>query len=188
MDGKMVIFSAPSGSGKTTIVRRLLDAGLPLEFSISAASRMPRNNEKDGVDYYFLSPEEFRKKIDNEEFVEWEEVYHNQYYGTLNTEIDRIWKNGRHIIFDVDVVGGVNIKKKFGSKALAVFIMPPSVEILEQRLRDRGTENEDSLAKRIKKAAWEIEYATRFDVRVINDDLETAVDEAYNLVAEFLKQ
>lgn len=184
----MVIFSAPSGSGKTTIVRRLLDAGLPLEFSISAASRMPRNNEKDGVDYYFLSPEEFRKKIDNEEFVEWEEVYHNQYYGTLNTEIDRIWKNGRHIIFDVDVVGGVNIKKKFGSKALAVFIMPPSVEILEQRLRDRGTENEDSLAKRIKKAAWEIEYATRFDVRVINDDLETAVDEAYNLVAEFLKQ
>lgn len=188
MDGKMVIFSAPSGSGKTTIVRRLLEAGLPLEFSISAASRKPRENEKHAVDYYFLSPEEFRKHIDNNEFVEWEEVYHNQFYGTLNAEVDRIWKKGRHIVFDVDVVGGVNIKKKFGPRALAVFIMPPSVEVLEQRLRDRGTEDEQSLAKRIKKAEWELEFAPQFDVRVINDDLERAVADAYKLVSEFLNQ
>jgi guanylate kinase len=184
----MVIFSAPSGSGKTTIVQRLLEAGLPLEFSVSATSRKPRGKEVHGKDYYFLSVAEFKKSIDEKAFVEWEEVYHEQYYGTLTSEVHRIWENGKHIVFDVDVLGGLNIKKQFGEKALAVFIQPPSVEVLEQRLRNRGTDDEESLQKRIRKAEYELSFATQFDIQVINDDLENAVEETMIRITEFLNR
>lgn len=188
MCGKMVIFCAPSGSGKTTIVRRLLEEGMPLEFSVSATSRQPRANEVHEKDYYFLSVEEFKNAIKKEHFLEWEEVYNEQYYGTLNSELERIWNRDMHIIFDVDVVGGLNIKKQFGDKALAVFVMPPSVKALEERLRGRGTDDEESLQKRIKKAEYEISFAPQFDIQIINDDLEEAVKEAFLKVTAFLKQ
>lgn len=187
MNGKMVIFCAPSGSGKTTIVRRLLEEGMPLEFSISATSRKPRSNEVHEKDYYFLSVEEFKSAIEKEHFLEWEEVYHEQYYGTLKSELERIWKKDMHIIFDVDVIGGLNIKKQFGYQALAVFVMPPSVEVLEQRLRGRGTDDEASLQKRLKKAEYELSFAPQFDIQIINDDLEEAVKEAFHKVTAFLK-
>lgn len=187
MEGKLLIFSAPSGSGKTTIVRRLLAKYSNLEFSVSACSRAMRNGEVHGHDYYFLTPEEFRRKIDSNEFVEWEEVYPGSYYGTLKSELERIWAKGNHVVFDVDVKGGVNIKKIFGSKALSIFIMPPSIEELQKRLELRGTETPESLAKRVGKAKEEMEYAKDFDSIIINDNLEKAISDAEQLVLEFIK-
>ncbi len=186
MEGKLLIFSAPSGSGKTTIVKHLLDRIGGLEFSVSACSREKRQGEVDGRDYYFLSADDFRKKIEEGAFVEWEEVYPGQYYGTLNSELERIWKNGHHVVFDVDVVGGLNLKKKFGSRALAVFVKAPSLEILERRLRDRSSDDEASIRKRLEKASHEMEYAPQFDSIIVNDELAKASAQAEQLVKEFL--
>ena len=186
--GKLIIFSAPSGSGKTTLVHHLLRKAEPkLAFSISATSRAKRPNETNGKDYYFLTADEFRKRIENGDFLEWEEVYPDQYYGTLRSEIERIHAEGMHVMFDVDVVGGINIKKQFGAQALAVFVKPPSIEELERRLRHRSTESEESLQKRVGKAAKELEFADQFDVILINDDLEIAKSEAEKLVRDFIK-
>ena len=187
MEGKLFIFSAPSGAGKTSIVKALLSKMPQLEFSVSAASRPMRPGEVDGVDYYFLSPEAFREKIEQGEFLEWEEVYKGSYYGTLFSEVSRIWEKGHHVVFDVDVAGGVNIKKQFGDKALAIFVMPPSLEELEKRLVKRKTETPESLKKRLSKAEYELSFSAEFDRIVINDVLETAIDEAEKLVLEFLQ-
>jgi guanylate kinase len=186
--GKLVIFSAPSGSGKTTIVRYLLEQGLPLAFSISATSRAPRGAEKHGVDYYFLSADEFRTRIQNNEFLEWEEVYPGTFYGTLKSEVERITSQGNHIVFDVDVVGGVNIKTLYGQRALSMFIQPPSIEELENRLVGRGTDSAEKIAERIAKAAYELTFAPKFDVVVVNDHLETAKQEAEKALRQFLNQ
>jgi guanylate kinase len=186
MKGRAIIFSAPSGSGKTTIVRHLLKAIPVLEFSISACSRKPRENELHGRDYYFLTREEFRTGIERNEFLEWEEVYEGHYYGTLKTELERIWHAGKHAIFDVDVVGGSNLKGIFGDDALAVFVRPPSLEVLEQRLRDRSTDPEEKIRDRIAKASSEMEYADRFDVIIVNDRLEDTLAEAERIVRDFL--
>ena len=187
MKGKLVIFSAPSGAGKTTIVQHLLKKTPKLEFSVSACSRPMRKDETHGVDYYFISVDEFRQKILNEEFVEWEEVYKDNYYGTLKAEIERIWKKGHHIIFDMDVVGGLNLKKQFGEQALAIFVMPPSIQHLENRLKMRETETPESIARRIGKAEVELQTATQFDKIVLNDTLAHAFAEAEKVVNEFLK-
>lgn len=187
MEGKLVIFSAPSGAGKTTIVRHLLECELNLEFSISATSRSPRAGEVDGFDYYFLTVEEFRKRIDKGEFIEWEEVYDKHYYGTLKTEIERIWSKGNHVIFDVDVVGGLNLKRIFGEKAASFFVMPPSVKELENRLRLRGTDSEDKIRMRLEKASREIKRAGEFDYIIINEILSTSCDEAERLVRKFVE-
>lgn len=186
--GKLVIFSAPSGAGKTTIVRHLLESGLNLEFSISAASRNKRPNEENGKDYYFISAKEFRQRIENKEFLEWEEVYHDHFYGTLKSEVQRIWDKGNHVIFDVDVVGGLNIKKHYGEKALAVFVMPPNVQELESRLRGRSTESEENLKKRIEKAEHELVFAKEFDEIIVNDDLNIALKQAKSVVKNFLEK
>ena len=188
MKGKLIIISAPSGAGKSTIVKHLLDKGLNLEFSISATTRTPRGKEKDGKEYYFLSVEEFRKRIRRGEFIEWEEVYKNQLYGTLKSEIDRIWANGNNVLFDVDVKGGINLKNIFRHKAISVFIMPPSVKELEKRLKHRGTDNPEKIKMRIAKAEEEMKLVARFDNIVINDNLEQAVNEIYNLVNNFLNR
>ena len=187
MEGKLVIFSAPSGAGKTTIVQHLLTKIPKLEFSVSACSRPMRKDETHGVDYYFISVEEFKKKISDDEFVEWEEVYKDNFYGTLKAEIERIWKKGHHIIFDMDVVGGLNLKKLFGEKALAIFVMPPSIQHLENRLKMRETETPESIARRIGKAEVELQTADQFDTIVHNDTLEHAFAEAEKVVCEFLK-
>ncbi|MDQ3110333.1 MAG: guanylate kinase [Bacteroidota bacterium] len=184
--GKLIIFSAPSGAGKTTIVRHLLAQIPTLEFSVSATSRAPRGDESHGVDYYFFAPDEFRKRVNEDEFVEWEEVYPGQMYGTLLTEVDRIWRKGHHVIFDVDVKGGLNLKKKFGSEALAIFVRPPSMEALEERLRSRATEPEEKIRMRLAKAASELSFESRFDTVLVNDDLERAVNEGYKKVTGFL--
>jgi len=184
--GKCVIFSAPSGAGKTTIVHHLLDQNIGLEFSVSACSRGPRPNEVDGKDYYFLGVERFKQKIDDDAFVEWEEVYTDNFYGTLKSEVERIWKNGKAVIFDVDVIGGLNLKKIFADNALAVFVEPPSVDELEKRLRGRSTETEDKIAQRLAKAREEISYSEQFDLILINDDLSKACNEAEMLVKNFL--
>ena len=184
--GKLIIFSAPSGSGKTTIVKQVLNAGFPFQFSVSATSRPPRKNEIDGKDYYFLSPSAFREKINKDEFLEWEEVYQNQYYGTLKSEVERIRNNGNHVLFDIDVVGGLNIKKQFGNEALAIFIMPPHIDELENRLRKRGTEDDESLARRLAKAKQELSFAPEFDKVIINDDLKAAVKETLTELEKFL--
>lgn len=186
--GKLIIFSAPSGSGKTTLVRHLLSKPeLKLAFSVSATSRQKRPTEEDGKDYYFLSPGEFRRRIDQGDFLEWETVYEHQYYGTLKREVDRIHAEGKTVIFDLDVVGGLNIKKQFGNRALGIFVRPPSVKALEQRLQKRATETDESLAQRIAKAEHELTFADKFDVVLVNDDLETAKAEAYRSVADFVK-
>lgn len=185
--GKLIIFSAPSGSGKTTIVKHLLAKGLNLSFSISATSRSPRGNEQDGVDYYFLDKDIFRERIDKGDFLEWEEVYSGVYYGTLKSEVERIFNSGSNVIFDVDVVGGVNIKKYYGDKALSVFIKAPSVEELRKRLEGRGTDSAETIAKRIAKAEQELEYAPLFDKIIVNDDLTKACLETEDLVRDFLK-
>ncbi|MBR2866778.1 MAG: guanylate kinase [Alistipes sp.] len=185
--GKLVIFSAPSGSGKTTIVRELLKRFSCFEFSISATSRKPRGEEKDGVDYYFLTAEEFRARVERDEFVEWEEVYAGTCYGTLRSEMERIWAKGNTILFDVDVIGGINLKHLFGEDACSLFIMPPSVEELERRLRGRGTDAEEVIQKRIDKAEFELSKAVHFDHTVVNDDLATAVEECAAIITNFLK-
>lgn len=183
---KVVIFSAPSGAGKTTLVRHLLEQGLPLEFSISACSRTPRANEQDGKDYYFLSPREFKEKIAENAFLEWEEVYEDMFYGTLNSEVERIWTNGKQVIFDVDVVGGINIKKHFSVQALSIFVAPPSIEELKNRLEGRNTETAESLQKRLGKAKEEMAQQDAFDIVIVNDDLDTARQEIMKKVTDFL--
>lgn len=186
--GKLIIFSAPSGSGKTTLVHRMLNEISGLAFSVSACTRSPREGEVHGRDYYFLQVDEFIRSIENDEFIEWEMVYEGKYYGTLRREAERIWNEGRHVVFDVDVEGGMNLKEKFGLRALSIFVMPPSLEILEQRLRARGSETEATLAVRVEKARTEMEYATRFDTIILNDDLERAVAECKNVILQFLQQ
>lgn len=186
MKGKLIIFSAPSGAGKTTIVHRVIESRNDLEFSVSACSRKIRGNEKNGVDYYFISADEFREKIKNNEFLEWQEVYENSFYGTLKSEMVRIWNDGKNVIFDVDVKGGLNIKNYGKEDALAIFVMPPSMQELESRLRKRLTETEETLKKRLDKAAYEITFANQFDVIIINDDLEKAVDKAKAEIRKFL--
>ena len=186
--GKAIIVSAPSGAGKTTIVKHLLALPLNLEFSISACSRAIRENERNAIDYHFLDVATFKTKIDKGEFVEWEEVYPNHYYGTLRSEIDKIWESGKHVIFDVDVVGGQNLKKAFGARALAIFVQPPSIDVLEQRLRNRRSESEEMLQKRVGKAQKELEQAPEFDVVLVNDDLNRALQEAEETVKNFLEK
>jgi guanylate kinase len=186
MAGKALIFSAPSGSGKTTIVKHLLQNNPSLGFSISASTRDRRGRtEQDGKDYYFLTPEDFKKKIDNNEFIEWEEVYAGNFYGTLKSEIERIWEEGKDVIFDVDVQGGVNLKKYFGDKALAIFVKVPSIDVLRQRLSDRGTESPDSLSRRIFKAQFEMTFQDKFDVVLVNEDLDKSLAEAQRLYDSF---
>lgn len=185
--GKVLIFSAPSGSGKSTIVNHILGLHPEIEFSVSATSRPPRGQEKDGVEYYFLSVEEFRRRIEADQFVEYEQVYEGRYYGTLKSEVERIWAKGHVIIFDVDVKGGVNLKKYFGDKALSVFIQAPSVEELKRRLIARNTDTPEAIAERVAKAAEEMTYAPKFDVVLINDNLDKAYAEAEKMVDDFLK-
>lgn len=188
MAGKALIFSAPSGSGKTTIVKHLLAHNADLGFSISASTRDRRGRtEKNGQDYYFLSPAEFKRKIDNNEFIEWEEVYEGNFYGTLKSEIQRIWDDGKNVIFDVDVKGGLNLKAYFGDKALAVFVKVPSIEVLTERLHDRGTESEESLSRRLFKAKFEMSFEDKFDVVLVNEHLEQSLAEAQRLYDEFKK-
>lgn len=188
MNNKVVIFSAPSGAGKSTIVNHLLNRFPELEFSISATSRAPRGQEKHGVEYYFYSTEEFRDLIARDSFVEYEEVYAGSFYGTLKSEVERIWAKGHTIIVDIDVQGGVNLKRFFGDKALSVFIQAPSVEILRDRLIGRGTDTEEAIERRVAKAASEMEFADgKFDYVLINDDLQTAKDEAEKVIGDFLK-
>lgn len=184
--GKLIVFSAPSGSGKTTLVRHLLAQDLPLGFSISATSRKPRGKEKDGIDYYFMNALEFQKKIEEKAFIEYEEVYQNIFYGTLTSELERLWAEGKQVLFDIDVVGGINIKKKYPQETLSIFVKPPSVKELENRLRKRGTDSEDTIKERLAKAKREMEYATQFDHCLINQDLETAKKEVVQVVSDFL--
>lgn len=186
--GKCIIFSAPSGAGKTTIVHALLEANIGLQFSVSACSREPRPNEVDSKDYLFLGIEGFKKKIEEDEFVEWEEVYTNNFYGTLKSEVERIWTAGEAVVFDVDVIGGLNLKRIFGDKALAIFVQPPSYEELENRLRHRSTESEDKIQQRMAKAKKELSYAKDFDFVLVNDHLENAIEKAKKLVVNFIKK
>jgi guanylate kinase len=186
MPGKAIIFSAPSGSGKTTIVKHLLQSNPDLGFSISASTRDKRGRtEQHGQDYYFLSPMEFKQKIDRDEFVEWEEVYEGNFYGTLKSEIQRIWDTGKNVIFDVDVKGGLNLKKYFGDKALAIFVKVPSMEVLKERLHDRGTETSESLSRRLFKAQFEMSFQDKFDVVLINENLDKSLKEAQKLYDDF---
>lgn len=185
--GKIIILSAPSGSGKSTIIAELMkSADLNLEFSISATSRSPRGNEIDGREYYFLSPEEFDSKISAGDFVEWEEVYSGTKYGTLRSEVNRIVESGRNLIMDIDVKGALNVKKEFGQNAVSVFIQPPSLSELESRLRQRNTDSEDSLRKRIQKAEYEISFSDKFDHRVVNDQLDRAVEDVRNIIVDHI--
>lgn len=187
MKGKLIVFSAPSGSGKTTIVRHLLkQEDLNLEFSISAATREARGEEVNGKDYYFMSLDQFKQHIKNEDFVEWEEVYRDNFYGTLKSEVERIWAKGKNVIFDIDVAGGLRIKSKFPKETLAVFVKPPSVDELKRRLKERSTESDEKINMRIAKAHVELATAPQFDVVIKNYDLDVALDEAYQLVKEFI--
>lgn len=186
MSGKLIIVSAPSGAGKTTIVKHLLDQALNLEFSISATSRNKRHTEIHGKDYYFFTPDDFKNHIKKDAFLEWEEVYEGKYYGTLKSEIDRITSNGGNVIFDVDVIGGLNIKKNYGSRALAIFIDPPSVQELEKRLTARGTDDVDTIRKRIEKAEYELSFKDKFDVVIVNHDLKKACSEIIETVSKFI--
>lgn len=184
--GKLIIFSAPSGSGKSTIINYLLTQNLNLAFSISATSRPPRGTERDGVEYFFLTPEEFRRRIANDEFLEYEEVYQDRFYGTLKAQVENQLAAGQNVVFDVDVVGGCNIKKFYGERALSVFIQPPSVEELRRRLTGRGTDAPEVIESRIAKAEYELGFASRFDKIIVNDDLETAKAEALQVLTLFL--
>jgi guanylate kinase len=186
MKGKLVIFSAPSGAGKTTIVRHLLKQSFNFEFSVSATSRKARPAEIHGKDYYFLTEKDFKQKVENDEFLEWEEVYSGICYGTLKSEVERIRNQGKNVLFDVDVIGGLNIKKYYGDEALAVFVQPPSVKELRKRLENRSTESEDKIKMRLEKAENELNYARRFDVVLINNQLNKALKKAEQLVTEFL--
>lgn len=186
MAGKLIIFSAPSGSGKSTIINYLLQQSLRLRFSISATSRAPRGTEKNGVEYYFLTPEEFKARIAKGDFLEYEEVYTDKFYGTLKSEVERILNEGDNVIFDVDVVGGCNIKRFYGDRALSVFIQPPSIEELRKRLVGRGTDTPEVIESRIAKAEYELGFADKFDTVVINDDLETAKAKALQVIQTFL--
>ncbi len=186
MEGKLLIFCAPSGSGKSTIVQHLMKLDLGLAFSISATSRKPRSGEVNGREYHFISPEQFRSKIESNAFIEWEEVYPDQYYGTLRSELERIWNKGQHALFDIDVVGGLNLKKSFRDKALSIFVEPPSLKVLEKRLKERGTDDEASLEKRLGKAAYELEFAPQFDQILVNDSLHKALRDAEKMVRDFL--
>lgn len=189
MSNKVVIFSAPSGAGKSTVVNHLLGLHPELEFSISATSRAPRGQEQHGVEYYFFTADEFRQMIAEDKFVEYEEVYAGSFYGTLKSEVERIWAKGHTIIFDIDVQGGVNLKRIFGDQALSVFIQAPSVEVLRERLIGRGTDTEEAIRKRVDKAASEMEFAAgKFDYTLINDDLQTALAEAERVVGGFLSE
>jgi guanylate kinase len=184
--GKLIIFSAPSGSGKSTIIQGLQQAGLPLEFSVSATSRPARGTERDGVEYYFLSPEAFRKKIDQDLFLEYEEVYPERFYGTLKSEVETKLEQGKHVLFDVDVAGGLNIKKRYGDKALLIFIQPPSVEELQRRLEKRGTDTPEVIKSRIAKADFELSLAPQYDVVIVNDDLAEAKKKAIEIINQFI--
>ena len=187
MSGKVIIFSAPSGAGKSTVVGHLLGLHPEFEFSISATSRAPRGEERDGVEYYFITARKFRSLIRKDAFVEYEEVYKDRFYGTLKSEVERIWAKGHVIVFDVDVKGGVSLKKYFGDAALSVLIVPPSMEVLEQRLRGRGTDSEEAIRERLGKAAWELEFASgKFDCELVNDKLEDTFAESEALVNNFL--
>ena len=186
--GKVIIFSAPSGSGKSTIVNHLLKKDLGLEFSVSATCRAPRGQEQNGKEYYFFSQEEFKRKIANHELLEWEEVYPGCFYGTLLSEIDRIWQKSHTVVFDVDVIGGINIKKKFGEDALSIFIQAPSVEELEKRLIGRATDTLEKIEERVNKALYEMSFAPQFDTVIVNDDLETALSDAEKTVRDFLNR
>jgi guanylate kinase len=184
--GKLIIFSAPSGAGKTTIVHWLMKQIPDLAFSVSATSRKKRPGEVHGRDYYFLDVDDFKQRIRQNAFVEWEEVYENQFYGTLISEVERLRKEGKHVVFDVDVKGGMNIKRLYGNDALSVFVQPPSIEELERRLRARNTDSEESIRKRVKKAGYELQYAKHFDVVIVNDNLEEAQQKTLEVVMEFL--
>ena len=184
---KLIIFSAPSGAGKSTLVRYLLAQGLDLRFSISATSRLPRGDEKNGVEYFFLTPAEFRKRIANNEFLEYEEVYTDKFYGTLKSEVDRILEEGSNVVFDVDCIGGLNIKKYYGSQALSIFVMPPSVEVLRERLEKRATDTPQVIENRLAKAEYEMSFAPQFDVVVCNDDFDRAKEETLKLVTQFIQ-
>jgi len=187
MEGKCIILCAPSGAGKTSITKYLLQQNLNLKFSVSACNREARSEETNGVDYHFLTTQNLKKRIEEDDFIEWEEVYKDNYYGTLKSEINKIWESGNSVIFDVDVEGGLSLTKHFGEKALAIFIDPPSFEALEERLRARGTEDEEKIQKRLAKAGKEMEYSKWFDHIIVNDNLETAQQEAFTLVKSFLK-
>jgi guanylate kinase len=187
-NGKLIIFSAPSGSGKTTIVKRLLSTFPQFEFSISATSRQPRGEERNGVDYFFLTQEEFRQKVAENAFVEWEEVYNGTCYGTLRSEMERIWAKGNVIIFDVDVMGGINLKRIFGERACSIFIKAPSVEALRERLIGRGMDSAETIEKRVAKAEFELSKASEFDFVVVNDILDNAVAETEQIITDFLKR
>lgn len=187
--GKLIVFSAPSGSGKTTIVRYLLGKPeLNLDFSISATSRAPRNHEKEGTDYYFMSLTTFKNHIKNDDFLEWEEVYRDNFYGTLKKEVERIWAQGKHVVFDIDVVGGLDIKKIYPERTLAVFVQPPSIEELKIRLKKRKTESDDKINMRVAKASIELATAPQFDHIIVNNELNVALEEAYDLVKEFIEK
>lgn len=186
MEGKLIIFSAPSGSGKSSIIHYLLDQGLPLQFSISATSRAPRGDEQNGKEYYFFTPEEFRAHIEANDFLEYEEVYKDTFYGTLKSEVKRITEAGKHVIFDVDVVGGCNIKKYYGNRALSVFIQPPSIEELRRRLEKRATDTPEVIENRLQKAGYELSFSPKFDVVIVNDDLLTAQTEALHIITDFI--
>ena len=188
MNNKLIVFSAPSGSGKTTLVKYILESFSDIEFSISATSRKSRGDEKNGKDYYFLSNEEFNNKVKNGEFIEYEEVYKGYFYGTLRSEIDRIWKDNKIAIFDIDVVGGANIKSMFPNETLSVFVMPPNIQILQRRLIERGDVSQKEIDTRTKKAESELDYASKFDFIIINNDLEESKKVAYTKIKEFINE
>lgn len=188
MKGKVIIFSAPSGAGKTTLTRYVLESFPQLEFSVSVTTRKPRPYEIHGKDYYFISTDEFKALIEQNELVEWEEVYKDSFYGTLKKEVERIWNKGNHVVFDVDVKGGINLKKIFGNHALSVYIMPPSIDMLEKRLKKRGTESEEVIKKRVQKAFIEIDDYKHFNKLILNDQLEKSKTDIYQIIQEFLNK
>ena len=188
MTNKLIVFSAPSGAGKTTLVKYIIETFNDIQFSISATSRIARGKEKDGVDYYFLSSEEFKAKVQNEEFIEYEEVYGGNYYGTLKSELDRIWNANKIAIFDIDVVGGANIKNMFPNETLSIFVMPPSIDVLKNRLLERGDVSSEQINVRVKKAESELDYASKFDNIIINNDLEESKKIAHTLIKKFINE